>query len=272
MENAPTQDKFYFKKSLGQNFIYDKNLLDAIALDAEVKAGDTVLEIGAGAGTLTKALAKPAGKVISVEVDTRLKPQLLKNLQGLGNVTIIYQDILKLSTQEIKRLTGGTSFKVVANLPYYITTPVLFHFLESNLDISSLTVMVQKEVAQRMTASPSTKDYGALTLAINARAEAKITRIVHRNMFTPPPKVDSAVVRMDIQRPYDSFWSWVIKGLFSFRRKTVLNNIVAAFSLSKAEGETALNKAGIPLNQRSENLALAQVKQLSQIIKPLITK
>lgn len=262
MVKVEKRNGFYYKKSLGQNFIFDKNLLNAVVVDAGITPSDTVLEIGAGGGTLTAALSSKAKQVIAIEIDKSLSPILQKNLHGLGNVTLIFDDILRLSHNKIDSLTKGR-FKVVANLPYYITTPVLFHLLESLLNITSLTVMVQKEVALRMTAKPSTKDYGALTLAIKSRGEAAITRIVDKTMFTPMPAVDSAVVRLDITQPYNSHLSNVIKGLFGMRRKTILNNMVSAFDLSKEQASKILLSLNIDEKARSEQLNLEKIKEIA---------
>lgn len=269
MVQTEQRNGFFYKKSLGQNFIFDKNLLQAIANDADINSSDTVLEIGAGAGTLTSVLASKAKKVIAVEIDKDLKPIIENNLNGLANAIVLFEDFLKLSHEEIAQITSGR-FKVVANLPYYITTPVLFYLLESEFEITSLTVMVQKEVALRMTATPNSKDYGALTLAIKSRGDAKITRLVNRKMFTPPPNVDSAVVKIDIKHPYDSHLSKVIRGLFSMRRKTILNNMVAAFNIPKEKASEVLNTLGIDEKVRSEQLGLEKFKEIATQLKNFI--
>ena len=187
---------FRFNKALGQNFIFDGNLLDAIVSDAGVTAEDTVVEIGTGAGTLTARLAARAKKVFSFEVDERLRPVLDISLKGAENVEVVFRDVMKMKDDELREMIGG-EFKVVANLPYYITTPLIMRFAESTLPVRSITVMVQKEVADRLTAEVGSADYAAVTLAVKVFGDAAVTRIVDRHMFRPAPNVDSAVVRID---------------------------------------------------------------------------
>ncbi|MCL2676049.1 MAG: 16S rRNA (adenine(1518)-N(6)/adenine(1519)-N(6))-dimethyltransferase RsmA [Firmicutes bacterium] len=255
-----------FKKSLGQNFIFDKNLLAAIVGDAGITATDTVLEAGAGAGTLTAELAKKAGRVIAVEIDRDLVPVLTANLTGFANVEIVFADILKLTHQKIAQITSGT-FKVVANLPYYITTPIIFHFLEGALDIRNMTVMVQKEVAERIIACPGSKTYGALSMSVQSRADVYLTRAVKRSVFVPSPDVDSAVVRIDIKRPFDPLLSKVIRGLFAMRRKTVLNNLCGALNLSRDAAIAVLSAARVPPDSRAEQLTQNEVRAIAQEYK-----
>ena len=181
-----------FNKKFGQNFITDKNLLAAIVADAGVTSADVVWEIGAGAGTLTLALAEKAKEVVAFEIDEELRPVLSVTLKDKPNVTVVYEDFMKTDRET------PASFKVVANLPYYVTTPILMRLLESAKRPESVTVMVQKEVAERLVAAPGTEEYGAITASMALVANAKITRIVGRQNFTPPPNVDSAVVRVDL--------------------------------------------------------------------------
>ncbi len=259
---------FKFSKSLGQNFLSDTNLLDAIASDAEVESEDVVVEIGTGAGTLTRAIAKKAKKVFSFELDETLTKVLNLTLQGVENVEVIFKDVLKMSDEEILNIVGG-KFKVVANLPYYVTTPILMRFLDSSLPIESLTIMVQKEVADRFVACPKTKDYGAITVAIQMCGSAKITRNVSRNMFMPAPNVDSAVVRIDVEKGKvaDEDFAKVkklVKSAFAMRRKTLENNLSASFGISKVEAGERMTKAGIALMSRGEALSLADYVKLSK--------
>jgi len=253
---------FKFNKGLGQNFISDTNLLSAIVCDAEVNENDLVLEIGAGAGTLTNEIAKKAKKVIAFEVDDKLIPFLKENLPQ--NVELLHKDILKASYDEILQLTQNKTFKVVANLPYYITTPIIFYFLESNLSVQSITIMVQKEVANRMVATKKTADYGALSLAIKARCESKITRAVSRKMFMPPPNVDSAVVHMQVMREYDPKLSKIIKYLFLMRRKTAINNLMSGTGKTRAELEKIFNEIGFDLMVRGEELGIEDVRRVAE--------
>ena len=212
-----------FKKKFGQNFITDKNLLSAIVDDAEIDKSDEVLEIGAGAGTLTKEISNRAKKVISYEIDKDLESYLLG--LKLNNVNFIFKDIMKENLLEIENYFED-GYKLIANLPYYITTPIIFKFLKNSKKLKSLTIMVQKEVAERIVATKGEKDYGILTIMINFYGNAKITRNVNRKMFYPEPNVDSAVVRIDIDREKykniddDKFYSFV-QSCFSMRRKTL---------------------------------------------------
>ena len=216
-----------FKKKFGQNFITDKNLLSAIVDDAEIDKSDEVLEIGAGAGTLTKEISNRAKKVISYEIDKDLESYLLG--LKLNNVNFIFIDIMKENLLEIENYFED-GYKIIANLPYYITTPIIFKFLKNSKKLKSLTIMVQKEVAERIVATKGEKDYGILTIMINFYGNAKITRNVNRKMFYPEPNVDSAVVRIDIDREKykniddDKFYSFV-QSCFSMRRKTLKNNL-----------------------------------------------
>ncbi|MFA5450179.1 MAG: 16S rRNA (adenine(1518)-N(6)/adenine(1519)-N(6))-dimethyltransferase RsmA [Clostridia bacterium] len=251
---------FRYKKSLGQNFITDSALLKAIVKDAGIAKEDTVIEIGAGAGTLTREIAEAAGKVIAFEVDKDLKLVLQDVLSGAANVQTVFSDILKMSDSEVAAVAGG-EFKVVANLPYYITTPIIMRFIESGLPIKSLTVMVQKEVAERLAAKESTPEYGAVTLAVRLRGDAKITRIVNRRLFYPQPNVDSAVIRIDIDDNRYAFQDKntllkLIKAGFAMRRKTLVNNISAAFSYSKEYARELLDSLGYDQNIRGEALSI----------------
>lgn len=216
-----------FKKKFGQNFISDKNLLNAIVDDAKVSSDDQVLEIGAGAGTLTTAISQKAKSVVSYEIDSDLIEHL-ENLD-LKNVKFVFDDAMKVPLEEIEKEFDG-DYKLIANLPYYITTPIIFKFLNGSKKIKSLTIMVQKEVAERIVARQGGKDYGVLSVMIAFFGDAKITRIVKRNMFYPVPNVDSAIVNIEIDREKfkgikgAEFYS-LVGGCFSMRRKTLKNNL-----------------------------------------------
>ncbi|NLZ25650.1 MAG: 16S rRNA (adenine(1518)-N(6)/adenine(1519)-N(6))-dimethyltransferase RsmA [Clostridiales bacterium] len=269
--------EFRFNKNLGQNFITDKNLLSAIVCDAGVNEGDIVVEIGTGAGTLTREIAKKAKKVISFEVDERLLGVLNETLKGLSNVDVVFKDVLKLSDEKLKEHIGPGPFKVVANLPYYVTTPMIMRFLESGLDAVSLTVMVQKEVADRLCAAPGTKDYAQITLMVKLMGEASITRKVPREVFFPSPNVDSAVVRIDIDRSrYDEkqkkMAAKVIKRAFAMRRKTLLNNLTAGLSLTRDEAKECILSCGFSENVRGEELSLEDYFKLSEKIFNLVKR
>lgn len=259
---------FRFNKALGQNFITDVNLLDAIVQDAGIKSDDTVVEIGTGAGTLTKAIAKVAKKVYSFEVDKNLEKVLALSLQGAENVEVIFKNVLNMTDDEIEEIVP-TTFKVVANLPYYITTPLVMRFIESGLDVSSLTVMVQKEVADRFAAKANTADYSAVSLAIEIAGEAAITRNVSRKMFYPVPNVDSAVVRIDIDRnklegENVALIRKLARAAFAMRRKTLANNLSVAFGISKQEATKRIERAGFSALVRGEALALQDYVSLSK--------
>lgn len=251
---------FRFNKALGQNFIFDGNLLDAIVSDAGVTAEDTVVEIGTGAGTLTARLAARAKKVFSFEVDERLRPVLDISLKGAENVEVVFRDVMKMKDDELREMIGG-GFKVVANLPYYITTPLIMRFAESTLPVRSLTVMVQKEVADRLTAEVGSADYAAVTLAVKVFGDAAVTRIVDRHMFRPAPNVDSAVVRIDrvpgrLDGADEKLVRKLVRAAFAMRRKTLVNNLSASFGIPKQQATDLVTACGFPADVRGERLSL----------------
>ena len=251
---------FRFNKALGQNFIFDGNLLDAIVADAGVTAEDTVVEIGTGAGTLTARLAARAKKVFSFEVDERLRPVLDISLKGAENVEVVFRDVTKMKDDELREMIGG-EFKVVANLPYYITTPLIMRFAESTLPVRSLTVMVQKEVADRLTAEVGSADYAAVTLAVKVFGDAVVTRIVDRHMFRPAPNVDSAVVRVDrvlgrLDGADEKLVRKLVRAAFAMRRKTLVNNLAASFGIPKQQATDLVTACGFPADVRGERLSL----------------
>lgn len=264
---------FHYNKALGQNFITDGNLLNAIVSDSGVDSCDTVVEIGTGAGTLTRAIAAKAKKVFSFELDKNLIPVLDLSLQGLDNVEVIFKDVLKMTDDELNEIVGG-EFKVVANLPYYVTTPMIMRFLESGLDVKSITVMVQKEVADRFVATVGGKEYAAVSLAVQMRGEAKVTRIVNRQMFFPMPNVDSAVVRIDIDRNKLSgvdlsALSRLVRVSFAMRRKMLTNNLMSGYGLSREKAIDVLLKADISPTVRGEALSLDQYVRILNVLKDL---
>lgn len=262
-------NEFRFNKSFGQNFLTDKNLLSAIVRDSGIEPNDVVLEIGAGAGALTTELCKVAKKVISFEIDENLKPVLATTLAEFSNVEVVFADALKMQTAEIEKLVGE-KFHLVANLPYYITTPLVMKFLEETNKVKSLTIMVQKEVAERFTANPGTKDYGSITVAINSKANAKITRIVNRKLFYPVPNVDSAVVHIRINENKlnlkdEKTFQKLYKSAFSMRRKTLINNLSKDFGMGKEELKIILSKVGLDENVRGESLSAEKFAELSNL-------
>lgn len=274
LKNLLKKHGFFFKKAYGQNFLTDVNLLDEIAEKAGVTKNDTVLEIGCGAGALTRSLAKKAKRVVGYEIDCKLEPVLSEALDGTDNVSIVYKDIMKENLVDLeKRL--GEDYILVANLPYYITTPIIMEFIEKAEKIKSMVIMVQEEVALRLVAVAGTSDYGAITVAINLRGDAGIIKRVPREMFTPVPNVDSAVVKIDIDRKkfpsvdFDSVRNCVRAG-FSSRRKMLINNLMQAYRISRQDAEKALLCADISLTARGETLGAEDFIRLSEQLKKLI--
>lgn len=249
---------FDFKKSLGQNFLTDPGLLRAIVRDAGVTSCDTVLEIGAGAGTLTAKIASVAGKVIAFDVDRALEPVLKETLSEFQNVEVRFEDVMKMSDDELNAISGN-DYKVVANIPYYITTPLIMRFLECKIPPRSMTLTVQEEVAERLIAPPGTPEYGALSVTVALRGFAKITRRIPRQLFRPVPKVDSAVIRIDIAEKYPGVdiekLCRLARAGFGMRRKTLLNNLSALTGAQKSELERAISKAGFDPRVRGESLS-----------------
>jgi 16S rRNA (adenine1518-N6/adenine1519-N6)-dimethyltransferase len=250
---------FKFSKQYGQNFISDTNLLDAIVCDSGVSGNDVAVEIGTGAGALTAALAKKVKRVISFEVDKRLKEILELTLAGVDNAEVVFKDALKIPLPEIEEMAGG-NYHVVANLPYYITTPLIMKFAEEARKCSSMTLMVQKEVADRLSATPGTKDYGSVTVAANVYGAVKTTRTVSRKMFYPQPNVDSAVVHIvKHETPFDCDKKQlrkVVKSAFAMRRKTLVNNLTATFGGARGHYESVLTELGFSTAARGETLSV----------------
>ena len=262
---------FKFKKAFGQNFLSDPFVLGEITEKAGVNENSVVLEIGCGAGALTKELAARAKKVVGFEIDERLKPVLKDELSGFDNTEVVFGDVMKRKLADIEKKLGE-SYVLVANLPYYITTPIIMNFLENGENVSSMTVMVQKEVAERLAAKPRTSDYGAITVGINLRGEAKIVMQVPREKFTPVPNVDSAVVRIDIDKNKfakadKSAVRELVRKAFTSRRKTLVNNISSGYGTSKESAAKLLEKCGISPTARAEELSAEQFVLLSEAIK-----
>lgn len=260
---------FTFKKNLGQNFLTEGSLLRAIVKDAGVESEDIVVEIGTGAGTLTSAISEKAKHVYTFDVDTCLQPVLAETLAGKENVTINFLDVLKISDEKLKEIIGEQPFRVVANIPYYVTTPLIMRFLESDLNCKSLTVMVQKEVADRLIAEPDTENYGAITLAVELRGTARVTRNVARQLFHPAPKVDSAVVHIDIDdNKYEikdkPFLQKLIRAGFQMRRKTLVNNIGASLGITKDRAKEVLVSLGYSESIRGEALSIEDYIKIAE--------
>ena len=266
---------FVFQKKFGQNFLIDTHVLDKIIGSAEITKDDFVLEIGPGIGTMTQYLACAAGKVAAVEIDKALIPILEDTLDGYDNVQVINEDVLKVDIAELaKQENEGKPIKVVANLPYYITTPIIMGLFESHVPIDSITIMVQKEVADRMQEGPGSKEYGALSLAVQYYAKPEIVVNVPPSCFMPQPKVGSAVIRLTrhseppVTVKSEKLLFQVIRASFNQRRKTLANGLAnyGAFGLPKEELQACIEKLGVPVNIRGEALSLEQFAQLSNII------
>ena len=265
---------FSFKKAFGQNFLTDQTLLFDIVDKAGVKETDTVLEIGPGAGALTKALCKRAKKVVCYEIDTKLKPVLFDVLSDEKNVAVVFKDILKEKMEDLESKLGD-DYIVVANLPYYITTPIVMNFLENAKRVKALVIMVQVEVAKRFSASPSSPDYGAITVGINLRGSAEIVKYVGREMFTPMPNVDSAVVKISVDdEKYFGVDKTAVRDAvriaFSSRRKMLVNNLMNTLKIERGLAENVLNLANIDLKARGETLSVDQYISLSKALKELV--
>ena len=264
-----SENQFKFNKKYGQNFIFDKNLLLAIIKDSQITKQDEILEIGPGAGTLTKIIAENSKKVVSYEIDENLREILSQNLSGVQNLKIIFADALKTDIKQIENNFSG-NYKIVANLPYYITTPLIFKFVEQTKKVDSITIMVQKEVAERLVAKQGTKDYGTITIMLDFYGNVKILRQVPRRMFVPAPNVDSAVVQIDMQKNKyncdEQLFKKIVHSAFSMRRKTLVNNLSQGLGLSKAKIEEMLTKANLPTSVRGEQLSTSQYVLLTNII------
>lgn len=262
---------FRFSKSLGQNFLIDDDVIDKILKGARLSKGDKIIEVGPGIGTLTREMGKVANKVVAIEIDKTLIP-ILKNetLKDFNNVEVINKDILKVDIQElVKEKLDKGPVKLVANLPYYITTPIVMKFLEEDIPVTDIVVMVQKEVADRMNATPGTKDYGALSVAVQYYCDTEIVAKAPRHMFIPQPNVDSTViglhVREKIKYPVDNeeIFFKTVKAAFGQRRKTLLNALGGLGFLTKDEIKEVLQEANIDEKRRGETLSIEEFSTLS---------
>lgn len=266
---------FNFQKKFGQNFLIDTHVLEKIIAEAQITKEDCVVEIGPGIGTMTQYLAESAGHVVAVEIDKALIPILEDTLSAYDNVEVINEDILKVDLQKlVEEKNGGRPVKVVANLPYYITTPIVMGLFESRMPLHSITIMVQKEVAERMQAGPGTKDYGALSLAVQYYAQAEVVANVPPNCFIPRPNVGSAVIRLTrYEKPPvlaedEKLMFAIIRASFNQRRKMLTNGLSNAPGLSadKEKVRSALACMGLPENIRGEAMTLEQFARLSGLL------
>ena len=267
---------FSFQKKFGQNFLIDENVVEKIVRDAGVTKDDFVLEIGPGIGTMTQILCENAREVVAVEIDDKLIPILTEDtLSWYDNVTVIHEDILKLDIVKLaNERNGGKPIKVVANLPYYITTPIIMGLFESHVPLDSITIMVQKEVADRMQVGPGTKDYDALSLAVQYYAKPQILLNVPASCFMPRPNVDSAVIQLTryekppVEVADEHLMFRLIRASFNQRRKTMTNSVGNSpeLSVSKEQMAAALEKCGLSATVRGEALTLAQFAELANVL------
>lgn len=264
---------FRFSKSLGQNFLIDGNIIDRIIDGANIKADDGIIEVGPGIGTLTQKLCESAGKVVAIELDNNLLPILEETLGGYSNFEVVHGDVLKVDLNKIiEEKLEARKVKVVANLPYYITTPIIMKLLEENIKIDKIVVMVQKEVALRMKANPGNKDYGALSIAVQYYSKPEIIVDVPKNVFMPRPNVDSAVIMLDVyHEPIikvkdEKLFFKVVKAAFGKRRKTLLNALTSGIELKKEEIEVVLERSGIDPVRRGETLSITEFARIADEI------
>ncbi len=257
-------------RPLGQHFLFDRGVLEHISDAAELQGEDNVLEVGPGLGTLTRVLSEHAGRVVAVELDEGLRERFAERTQGCGNVELVNADILKVDLNDLWLTRfGGKPFKVVANLPYYITTPIIMRFMESGLPVASLTVMVQKEVADRLASKPGSRDYGAISVAVQYRASVRRAFIVPAGAFSPPPRVDSAVLAITllgkpaVEVKDEAMFFTVVRGCFSQRRKTLRNNLSALLNVPGDEAAQIIQSVDLNPQARAETLGLDQFAALA---------
>ena len=260
---------FHFKKQFGQNFISNGNLLRSIVEASGITKDTMVVEIGCGAGTLTRALAEAAKKVYAFDIDRDLQPVLAETLAGLDNVEVIFRDFNKLDLKEFEQEIE--EYTVVANLPYYITTPLVTKLLEESDKVQGLSIMVQEEVADRFCAKENTPEYGSITAAIALKGSAKVVKRVSRNLFYPRPNVDSAVVKIEFERGRvavkdEKAYRQTVKCAFLNRRKTLENNLVNCFNLTREQAKAALAEAGVDEKARGETLSPQRLAKLSDVL------
>lgn len=267
---------FFFKKSLGQNFLVDSNILEKMVEKSGITKESGVIEIGPGIGALTEELALSAKKVLAFEIDDRLLPILADTLAPYNNVKVVHEDILEAKVEEriAEEFADITDLHIVANLPYYITTPILFTLLEKDLPITSITIMIQKEVAERMAAKPGTKDYGSLTIAVQYYTRPEVIMEVPKRVFMPEPNVISAVLKLTkrekplVQVEDERHFFTIVRASFAHRRKTLRNNLIGHLKgrLSKGEIDEVLSRANIDGNRRGESLSIEEFARLSDAL------
>ena len=263
------KNNFKFSKKYGQNFIFDKNLLKAIINDSKISASDDVLEIGPGAGTLTKVIAQTAKKVVCYEIDTSLENVLKENLRDFNNVNVVFKDALKESIENIEKHFDG-KYKIVANLPYYITTPLIFKFVKQTKRVESMCIMVQKEVGERLTAKAGHAEFGAISVVLDFYGNVKILRQVPRHLFVPSPNVDSCIVQIDfVNNKYcanEEMFEKVVRLAFSNRRKTLVNNLCKEFNMSKELLGKILQENGYSATIRGDSLTTDDFVKITNLL------
>lgn len=263
---------FHFSKRYGQNFLTDGNIIEKILEGANIQEEDYILEIGPGIGTMTQYLCERSKHVLAVEIDQKLIPILHDTLGDYSNKTILNEDVLKINLKEELKKISDKPFKVIANLPYYITSEIIMNLLEKDLPIESVTVMVQKEVAERMVAPPGKKDYGSLSVAVQFYSRPEIVTIVPKTVFIPQPKVESAVINLRIleeapvKAPKEAFFK-VVKASFSMRRKTLLNCLSNGLNMPKEKVIEILDKCSIDGKRRGETLSLEEFAKIATMLK-----
>lgn len=271
LKNLLSSHGVNLKKAYGQNFLTDQVLLEEIVVKAGVTKDDTVLEIGCGAGALTSMLARHAKKVVGYEIDKTLEPVLDQVLAGFSNTEIVFNDVMKEKLNNIEKKLGGP-YILVANLPYYITTPIVMRFIENSSLLKGMVIMVQEEVADRFSAKAGDSEYGAITVGINLRGNARTIIRVPRDKFTPPPNVDSAVCKIDIDNEKFKGVDFakvrnVVRCAFTSRRKMLVNNLMNGFKLSRAVVEKILTTSNLSLTCRGEQLSASDFVNLSQVLE-----
>ncbi len=271
IKNILKRNNFVFEKKYGQNFLTDFDLLGRVVEKSGVDKNSTVIEIGVGAGTLTSEIAKRVKKVYGFEIDTKLKNVLDETLKDYDNIELVFKDIMKISMQEIEDKVGG-KYTLIANLPYYITTPIIMRFIEEAKNCEAIVVTIQKEVAERICAKPKTSDYGSITVSINAVGDSEIIEYIGREKFYPIPNVDSAVAKISINKnKYDindmTALKKLIKCAFGMRRKTLVNNLIKDYKIDRQTAENILTSINIPLTSRGEELSVEEYIKLSEILK-----